>query len=130
MSESISSKHLFSHWSAQAWRRFASVACGVCCATFLAGTALFLFSPAHGSGGPALNGTALSLAFIATLCGGAGIFGFNRYAALNADDQFIALWTNLLCRVMAMVELLSFAAVLAWLIIHFIGVPTFNHFHH
>ena len=129
MSESISSKHLFSHWSAKAWRRFASVACGMCCATFLGGMALFLFAPAHVSGSPALNGAALSLAFIATLCGGAGIFGFNRYAALNADDQFIALWTNLLCRVMAMVQLLAFATVLAWMILHYIGLPVMGHFH-
>ena len=77
-----------------------------------------------------MNGAALVLAGITTLSGGAGIYGFNRYAALHADDPFIGLWTNVLCRVLAMVELLSFAAVLTWGIFHFIGVPTFGHFHH
>jgi hypothetical protein len=77
-----------------------------------------------------MNVAALGLALAATLSGGAGIFGLNRYAALNADDSFIALWTNLLCRVMAMVQLVSFAAVLVWMILHYIGLPAVYHFHH
>ena len=129
MSETITPKHRFSHWSAKSWRNVASIACGMCCSAFLAGAALFFFPPGNVSGGPALNFAALSLAFIATLSGGAGIFGFNRYAALNAEDQFIALWTNLLCRVMAMVQLLAFATVLAWMILHYIGLPAMGHFH-
>ena len=130
MPESISSKQLFRHWPAKTWRRFAVAACGICCAAFLGGAAFFLFPPGNVSGGPSMNVAALGLALVATLCGGAGIFGLNRYAALNADDSFIALWTNLLCRVMAMVQLVSFAAVLVWMILHYIGLPAVYHFHH
>ena len=129
MSETISSKGLFSRWSARTWVRFACLAGGLSCLSFLGGAALFLFPPGNLLVGTAMNGTALVSACIATLSGGAGIYGFNRYAGLHADEPFTALWTNLLCRVLAMVELLSFAAVLTWGIFHFIGMPTFGVHH-
>ena len=130
MSTTLTTENRFTPWSAQNWRIFASIACALCCSTFLLSAALFLFPPSDISGGPALNAPALILAFVATLCGGAGIFGFNRYAALNADDQFIALWTNLLSRVMVMVQLFAFGTVLFWTILHFIGLPAISQFHH
>ena len=129
MPETISSRKLFSRWSAMTWGRFASVAGGLSCLSFLSGAALFLFPPGNPHGGAAMNGAALVSACIATVSGGAGIYGFNRYAGLHADEPFTALWTNLLCRVLAMVELISFAAVLTWGIFHFIGMPTFGVHH-
>ena len=130
MSETIPAREIEGKWSARTWGRFSSFAAGISCLSFLIGAALFLFPPGNPMHGSAMNGAALVLAGIATLSGGMGIYGFNRYAELHADDSFVALWTNLLCRVLAMVELLSFAAVLAWIIIHFIGIPVFGNFHH
>lgn len=130
MTETIPSQEIEGKWSTKTWGRFASFASGLSGLSFLTGAALFLFPPGNPLHGAALNGPVLLLAGIATLSGGAGIYGFNRYAALHPDDQFKALWTNVLCRVLAIVELLSFATVLAWLILHFIGVPTFRSFHH
>ena len=124
MSESVPSQTLFSQWSDGTWVRFACLAGGLSCLSFLIGAALFLFPPGNPLGGAAMNGAALVSACIATLSGGAGIYGFNRHADLHTADPFIALWTNLLCRVLAMVELISFATVLAWGIFHFIGMPT------
>ncbi len=130
MSETIPTQEIPGKWPARTWRLFAFLAGGLSCLSFLTGAGLFLFPPGNPGGGAAINGVALVLAGLATLSGGVGIYGFNRYADLHPEDQFIALWTNVLGRVLAMVELLSFGAVLAWLILHFIGVPAFTHFHH
>ncbi len=130
MSETISSQGLFSTWSDRTWLRLAWPAGGLSGLSFIAGAKLLLTSPGNILNGTAINGGVLVLACIATLSGGAAIYSFNRYATLHADVQFIAQWTNLLCRVLAIVELLSFAAVLAWLILHVIGVPPIRHFHH
>ncbi len=111
--------------SEKALRSAGIIASATAFLAFMAGAGALFVLPGHAG----LNIPALLMGLLATTSGGVGIYTLNRYAAIHADDQYIALWTNLFCRVMAMVELFSLAAVFAWMIIHFVGLPAMGHFH-
>jgi 4-hydroxybenzoate polyprenyltransferase len=129
MSEQLAPGSSTAGGSDKTLRSVGVIACTTAFLAFMAGAGVLFLLPSHAEGMAGLNLPAVFLGLLATISGAVGIYTLNRYAALHLDDQDIALWTNLFCRVMAMVELFSMAAVLAWLILHFIGLPVISHLH-
>ena len=125
MSENSTSRTTVSAQNAKTWRHVGWVAWAISVAAFLIG-ALTQFFPPHS--GMAVKPSALFMGALAAVAAGVGIYTLNRHAALHSEDPFTALWTNLMCRILMIIELISLAAVCAWAIFHFIGVPIAVHF--
>ncbi|MGC9260655.1 MAG: hypothetical protein ACP5I8_11360 [Phycisphaerae bacterium] len=111
--------------SAKTWCGLAVVAAGVSGISFLGGAAALLFPLPPLPRSMPLYVPALGI--LAAVAGGLGIFAFNGYARLKAESIAVTFGTNLLGRLLALIQLLSLAAVLGWLIIHFIGLPALGH---
>ncbi|MDA8377590.1 MAG: hypothetical protein M0Z50_11165 [Planctomycetia bacterium] len=103
------------------WRWLALASVGVSGITFLGGAAALFFeipTPLH-----AMPLYIPVLGILAAVSGGVGIFALNAYAAFRAGRISTALWTNLLGRLLALIQLLSLVVVLSFLIVRYIGLP-------